>query len=146
MKLVKTTPPEQTARRVPISGLESPNAQKNKAQQGNRKIALPTMEGIHFEKIEEIVRLEAKGNYTYLHFINRKKLLVCKTLREIEQGLNAGNQFVRIHRSFTINLNLIQKYIKGKGGHVVMEDQSSVCVSTGKKQEFLNALEIYYGG
>lgn len=145
MKLIKTTSPGQAARSIPITFAELTSTQRNKAQQGCRKIALPTIEGIHFEKVDEIVRMEAKGNYTCLYFINRKKLLVCKTLSEMEQGLKAGNQFVRIHRSFTINLNLIQKYIKGKGGHVIMEDQSSVCVSAGKKQGFLNALEIYFG-
>lgn len=146
MKLVKTPAPKQTARRIPIFVPNLPSSSQNKATQAYRKIALPTMEGIHFEKIETIVSLEAKGNYTNLHFINGKKLLVCKTLLEMEQILNAGNQFVRIHRSSIINLNLLQKYIKGKGGYVVMEDKSSISVSIGKKQGFLDALEIYFGG
>jgi two-component system, LytTR family, response regulator len=146
MKLVKTTSIEQTARRIPIFIPNLPIIKKNKTKQGYRKIALPTMEGIHFKKVEEIVSLEAKGNYTNLHFTNGKKLLVCKTLRKVEKILNAGNQFIRIHRSFTINLNLLQKYIKGKGGYVVMEDKSNIRVSTGKKQDFLRAVEIYFGG
>ena len=145
MKLVKT-PTDQTAKRIPILIPNISESPKNKAEQVYRKIALPTMEGIHFEKVEEIVNLEAKGNYTNLNFINGKKLLVCKTLREMEQMLNAGNQFVRIHRSFTINLNLLKKYIKGKGGYVIMENQASISVSAGKKQDFMNALEIYFGG
>ena len=146
MKLVKTTLPEQTARRIPILLPNISTQPKNKAEQIYRKIPLPTMEGIHFEKVEEIVNLEAKGNYTSIHFINGKKLLVCKTLREMEQILNGGNQFVRIHRSFTINLNLLEKYIKGKGGYVVMENKRSISVSAGKKQDFLSALETYFGG
>ena len=146
MKFAKSTPAEQSARRIPIF---TPNHQDNsdvRAKPLYRKVALPTMEGIHFEKVEEIVFLEAKGNYSNIHFINGKKLLVCKTLREMEELLNARNQFVRVHRSFTINLNLLKKYIKGKGGYVVMENQNSISVSAGKKQDFLNALEIYFGG
>ncbi len=146
MKLVKTPSIEQAAKRIPIFVSNLPNSPENKAEQVYRKIALPTMEGVHFEKVEEIVSLEAKGNYTNLHFISGKRLLVCKTLREMEQILNAGNQFVRVHRSFTINLNLIKKYIKGKGGYVIMDDKSEISVSTGKKQDFLTALEIYFGG
>ena len=146
MKLVKTTTKELTAKRIPILVPNLPGPPNNKAEQVYRKIALPTMEGIHFEKVEEIVNLEAKGNYTCIHFLNGKKLLVCKTLREMEMLLNAGNQFVRIHRSFTINLNLLQKYIKGKGGYVVMENKKSISVSAGKKQAFITALEIYFGG
>jgi len=109
-----------------------------------RKIALPTMEGIHFQKVQNIISLEAKGNYTMLYFIDGTKLLVCKTLRNLEEILNGGNQFVRIHRSFTINLNCIEKYIKGKGGYVVMENGTSISVSAGKKQHFLDTLEIYF--
>ena len=107
MKLIKTTS-EQSAKRIPILVPNLTSLTDNKAEQGFRKIALPTMEGIHFEKVEEIVSLEAKGNYTNLHFINRKKLLVCKTLLEMENVLNAGNQFVRIHRSFTVAKDKIE--------------------------------------
>ncbi len=110
-----------------------------------RKIALPTMEGIHFERLKDIVSLEARGNYTYLFFQDQRKLLVCKTLREMEELIRASDQFVRIHRSFTINLNMLQKYIKGKGGYVIMEDGSTVSVSSGKKQDFLDALRTYFG-
>lgn len=110
----------------------------------NRKIALPTMEGIHFECIHNIVSLEAKGNYTYIHFTDRKKILVCKTLRNVEIQLNDALQFVRIHRSYTINLNHIQKYVKGKGGYVLMEGGSSINVSAGKKQNFMEALQCYF--
>jgi len=111
----------------------------------NRKIALPTMEGIHFEKVQDIVSLEAQGNYTMIYFNPKKQILVCKTLREMELLINSEHQFIRVHRSFTINLNCIQKYIKGKGGYVIMEDGTSISVSSGKKQDFIDALKIYFG-
>ncbi len=145
MRLIKTPKSIQDATLKPLLLPDYSSVHTNKADRAFRKIALPTMEGIHFEKIEGIVSLEAKGNYTNLHFITGKKLLVCRTLRDMEALLNCGNQFVRIHRSFTINLNLLRKYIKGKGGCVIMEDGSNISVSTGKKQDFLNALEVYFG-
>lgn len=111
----------------------------------DRKIALPTMEGINFERIQSIISLEAKGNYTMLYFTGKRKLLVCKTLREMENQIRTGSQFVRIHRSYTINLNHLQKYVKGKGGYVVMENESMINVSAGKKQNFLDALKTYFG-
>ena len=111
----------------------------------DRKVALPTMEGINFEKIQDIISLEAKGNYTMLFFTGKRKLLVCKTLRDMENQLYTGSQFVRIHRSYTINLNHLQKYVKGKGGYVIMENGSMVNVSSGKKQDFLDALKTYFG-
>lgn len=111
----------------------------------DRKIALPTMEGVDFEKLKDIISLEAQGNYTMIHFIGKRKLLVCKTLRDMESQISSGSQFVRIHRSYTINLNHLKKYVKGKGGHVIMEDNIAISVSAGKKQAFLSALKIYFG-
>ena len=110
-----------------------------------RKIALPTMDGIYFERVNDIISLEAKGNYTYLYFTRGRQLLISKTLREMEAMLATNTQFVRIHRSFTINLNYLLKYIKGKGGFVEMEGGTHFNVSIGKKQAFLDALEKYFG-
>ncbi|MEO1626977.1 MAG: LytTR family DNA-binding domain-containing protein [Bacteroidota bacterium] len=109
-----------------------------------RKIALPTLEGIHFEKINELVSLEAQGNYSVLKFTNNRQLLVSKTLREIEQMLNDNQRFIRIHRSFTINLDFILKYIRGKGGYVIMEDGSNVSVSVSRKQALMDAVTLYF--
>lgn len=122
----------------------APIEKKNKPYNPHRKIALPTMDGIHFERVQHIISLEAKGNYTNIHFINDKKTLVCKTLQDVESLLNNNLQFVRIHRSHTINLNHILKYFKGKGGYVMMENGSCINVSAGKKQQFLKTLELYF--
>lgn len=111
----------------------------------NRKISLPTMGGINFERIQSIISLEARGNYTMLYFTGKRKLLVCKTLREMENQIRTGSQFVRIHRSYTINLNHLQKYVKGKGGYVVMENGAMINVSAGKKPDFLDGLKTYFG-
>ena len=110
-----------------------------------RKIALPTLEGIHFEKIKEIVQLEANGNYTFIHLINNRKILVSKTLAEVENKLYRHPRFVRVHRSNTINLDLLIKYVRGKGGYVEMENGAKITVSAARKQIFLSTLERYFG-
>ena len=53
----------------------------------NRKVALPTMEGLNFERVNQIVSLEAQGNYTCLHLLDGRQILVCKTLRDMEDHL-----------------------------------------------------------
>jgi two-component system, LytTR family, response regulator len=107
------------------------------------KIALPTFEGLIFEDIRNIIYLEAEGNYTYIHLVGKKKFLVCKTLREVEEGIRTDS-FVRVHRSYTINMLLLSKYIKGKGGYVIMEDGSMVNVSAGRKKAFMEAVEALF--
>jgi two-component system, LytTR family, response regulator len=109
-----------------------------------KKIALPTMEGISFENLHDIICLEAQGNYTMIYFIDGRQILVCKTLNMAEEMLTEG-AFVRIHRSSTINLDRLKNYIKGKGGFVIMENNKELVVSEGKKQIFLDTLKDYFG-
>lgn len=107
------------------------------------KIVLPTMEGMCFEKVKHIAYLEASGNYTVLHFLDGRQILVCKTLREVEFML-PEDAFVRIHRSHTIHLDHIKKYVRGKGGHVVLQNSVTLTVSAGQKDNFLDALKHYF--
>jgi len=110
----------------------------------NGKIVLPTMEGLCFEKVKHINYLEASGNYTALHFIDRRQILVCKTLREVEQLL-PEDAFTRIHRSHTIHLKHLKKYVRGKGGHVMLQNGATLVVSSGQKDLFISAIKQYFG-
>ena len=48
--------------------------------------------------------------------------------------------FLRVHNSYLINLNEIDKYVKGEGGYLVMSDGSTIDVSRSKKEMLLNKL------
>ena len=50
---------------------------------------------------------------------------------------------VRIHNSFLINMNHINKYVRGDGGYVVMKDGTSVSISRSKRQEFMEMFEKF---
>lgn len=108
------------------------------------KIVLPTMEGMCFEKVKQIAYLEASGNYTVLHFTDARQILVCRTLREVELLL-PESAFVRIHRSHTVHLKHLKKYVRGKGGHVVLQNGVALTVSAGQKDYFLEAVRQYFG-
>jgi two-component system LytT family response regulator len=49
--------------------------------------------------------------------------------------------FFRIHHSYPVNINEINKYVKGEGGYVVMSDGSAVDVSRSKKDLLLKTLQ-----
>lgn len=103
---------------------------------GSKKIALPSQEGISFEKADDIIYLSASSNYTLVHAVSGKKHLVSRTLRDFEELL-PETLFCRIHHSFIVNINRIKKYYKGRGGYVEMEDGVTIEVSARKKDEFL---------
>jgi len=60
--------------------LENIISEKNKFT----RIAIPTVQGLEFIKIDHIICLEASANYTKFHLCNNIKYTVSKTLKEFE--------------------------------------------------------------
>lgn len=104
------------------------------------KIALPTLDGIIFLKIQEIVRCESDNNYTNIYSIDGSKIIVSKTLKEYDEMLSPF-RFFRIHKSHLINLAYLSRYKKGEGGQVTMEDGAELEVSRRRKEDFLKELQ-----
>ena len=104
-----------------------------------QKIMLPTNDGFQLHHFDDIVRCESQGNYTQFFKLDGKSELVSKTLKEYDPILSAHG-FFRIHRSHIINLKHITRYIKGKGGEVVMCDGAVLDVSRDKKEALLKKL------
>jgi two-component system LytT family response regulator len=104
------------------------------------KIAIPTVDGLLFFDINDIVYLEAKSNYTAIHFINHPSLLASRTLKDFEELLPA-DMFFRTHHSFIINLRYIKRYIRGEGGQIELENGAYVAVARRKKDELLRKFQ-----
>ena len=103
------------------------------------KLAIPTLEGLLFFDINDIIHLEANSNYTFIHFSDKTKITASKTLKEFEDIL-PEDIFFRTHHSHLINLNFIKRYIKGDGGQIELQNGNYVDVSRRKKEEFLKAI------
>jgi two-component system LytT family response regulator len=50
-------------------------------------IAVPTGDGLLFIKTQEIIRCEAEGNYVLIYLESKQKMLITKTLGDIESML-----------------------------------------------------------
>jgi len=101
-----------------------------------QKIALPTMEGLQLISVHSIISCISSSNYSILHLKDNQKLTVSRTLKEVEEMLEEY-AFLRVHHSYLVNLNEINKYIRGEGGYLVMSDGSSIDVSRSKKEKLL---------
>jgi two-component system LytT family response regulator len=104
-----------------------------------QKIALPTMEGLQMVAVSSIISCASDSNYTTFLLKNNQKLVASRPLKEIEELLEEYS-FLRVHNSHVINLNEIDKYIKGEGGYLVMTDGSTIDVNNNKKDILLNKL------
>jgi len=102
----------------------------------SNKVALPTLDGLVFIDIADIIRCEADGKYTYCYIAGGKKLYSTRSLMDFEEQLTLHG-FCRIHHAHLVNLNHIKNYVKGLGGYVIMSNGDSVVVSKRKKEEFI---------
>ncbi|MFM7711013.1 MAG: LytR/AlgR family response regulator transcription factor [Ferruginibacter sp.] len=116
------------------------NQQQNHGHTNNRKIAVPTVEGFVFIKLQEIVRCEANGAYTYLFTSKKDKVIASRNIKEYEDTL-PKDMFFRIHNSHLINVHRILKYSKGRGGTVTMEDGTQIEVASRRRSQFLNMFQ-----
>ena len=104
-----------------------------------QKIALPTMEGLQMIAVDSIISCASDSNYTVFLLKNKQKLIVSRPLKEVEEMLEEYS-FLRVHNSYLVSLNEIDKYVKGEGGYLVMTDGSAIDVSRSKKETLLNKL------
>ncbi|MEP6553444.1 MAG: LytTR family DNA-binding domain-containing protein [Ferruginibacter sp.] len=110
-------------------------------QQINHKgqLTLQTSDGKLFFLPEQIVRLEARSNYTKIFFVNRPSMLLAKVLKDFELPLIPFG-FLRTHRSHLINKKFIHTI--NNMGEIIMEDASVAIISRRKKnsvvKSFLN--------
>ena len=111
----------------------------NPAAKSFKRLAVPSYDGLHFIKISDIIYLEAHVNYTHLHLVNKQKYVVSRTIKDFEELLPADT-FLRIHNSYIINKDYVEKYIRGDGGQVVLSNGAVLDVSKRKKTDFLKAI------
>lgn len=104
-----------------------------------QKIAIATMEGMEIVLVENIVYMEAAGNYTQIYFNSGKPMIASKTLKDFEDLLQ-GSGFFRIHNASLINLVFVKKYIKGDGGQVLLSNGSVLDVARRRKEELIEML------
>lgn len=118
----------------------------NLQQSGNpaqMRLCLPTQKGFTILKLDEIIYCEAERSYTIFHREGGKTLTVSKPLVEYDEILK-DSYFLRIHKSFLINLHHVKEYQRGEGGIVIMSNGAELEVSRRKKEHFLMKIREVY--
>jgi two-component system LytT family response regulator len=98
----------------------------------DNKIVLTTRLGFILITCKDIVRAEANRAYCNFHLKDGTKLRASRSLKFYESKLREWN-FIKVHKSFMVNLTHVEGYIKGKGASLVLSDNSMVPVSIRKK-------------
>ncbi|HEX3164610.1 MAG TPA: LytTR family DNA-binding domain-containing protein [Chitinophagaceae bacterium] len=107
------------------------------------RLCLPTLKGFIVVKLDDIIYCEAERSYTIFHLDGKRTVMVSKSLIEYDNLLQ-DTQFIRIHKSFLINLHHVKEYQRGEGGMVIMTDNAEIEVSRRKKEFFMNRMKELY--
>jgi two-component system LytT family response regulator len=103
-------------------------------------VTIPALHGYIFLKIAEIIYIKADGSYTEIVCVSHKSITVSRNLKYFEQTLEGFSQFVRVHRSFLINVNHIQRFDKSDRGVIVMQDGTVIDLARERRDSFFKAL------
>lgn len=104
----------------------------------NKKITVNTDGKLVFLNVEDIIFAESDGNYSTLHVVDSKKMVLTKKLKEVDALLPQAH-FFRIHNSYVVNLDKIKEYIKADG-YVILEGNHKIPISRQKRSEFLKKI------
>ncbi len=103
-----------------------------------KKIIIPSVEGLEFVKIEDILHCEGETGYTKIHLKTGKPLLSSNSIGHFNKLLESSN-FYLVHKSHLINLSYIEKYLNE--GYVILTGNKKIPVSRNRRQEFLEQLK-----
>lgn len=102
------------------------------------KLAFPTVEGFELIHSNQILYCRAESNYCSIKKIDGLTKIATRTLKFVEEIL-PGNSFIRIHKSYVINLNFVVRYNK-INKEVELTNGEKLPVSFRKEEEFINAI------
>lgn len=101
------------------------------------RLGFPYKGGTYFFQPEDIIRLEAESNYTFIYVSQHKPVIMAKVLSDYETML-APFGFLRTHRSHLVNMLHVQSV--DKTGRIVMDDLSEAEISRRKRKEVFGVL------
>jgi two-component system, LytTR family, response regulator len=113
---------------------------QNPVDNHSRLIAINSASNIEILKIQDIIYCQSYRSYTQLHLKNGTKLTATKTLKQFDTTLRKHG-FIRIHQSHLVNMNCVQKYIKGENGFLLLSEGTKLPVSLRKKERLFKELE-----
>jgi two-component system LytT family response regulator len=99
-----------------------------------KKLVLPTMDGFEVTVLKDIMYCVANDNLTDFYLSNQQKKVTCKTLKHYELTLQDYG-FVRVHKSYLININYVTSFKKGKTGEIFIGN-ISIPLSPNRKDDF----------
>lgn len=88
-------------------------------------------------RISDIVYIESEGEYVRIHLADGSTITTLFRLKNMEATL-PSDSFMRVHRSYIVNLRAIRSYIKGR---IYLNDTDYVPIGENYKEAFQNYIK-----
>lgn len=108
----------------------------------NKKIAIHTVSSIRFLDINDVSFMKADGAYTEIYLNSGEKIISSKGLKHFEDVCSEIDHLFRCHKSFIVNINAIEEYVKSDGGYLKMNNKLEVQFSSEKAAEIQKRLGL----
>ena len=128
----------------PSFKLQLNNASTNLSSKEFDKIVLKDLTNIFLVNLSEITYCKSDGNYTEFHLLKEKSIIISKPIKEYESCLKYSD-FLRIHRSYLINLKHFKRFEKSDGGKVFLTDDTEIPVASSRRDEIFEFFERFKG-
>ncbi|MFN3341971.1 MAG: LytR/AlgR family response regulator transcription factor [Flavobacteriales bacterium] len=100
-------------------------------------ICVPIQNGFARIPLESILYFEADGSYVNIVTAEGKPRTISKNLKYIEQTLEGNSRFLRVHRSYLLNIDQVLEYNRSGRGTILMNNGHSIDLARDRKEAFL---------
>lgn len=116
--------------------------EQNSNKDTSNRFIFPTKNGLIYLSNEEICYLESQGRYSEIALVNGDQMLTTLGLKDCMEKLKKGT-FIRVHRSYIINLSHIKNYSRGRDRYVVLDNGKRVDVGQMYKDDLNEAISHF---
>jgi two-component system LytT family response regulator len=113
----------------------------NLESQSIKKIAITVGQGVKLIDLCELVYMKADRSYTEVVLKNDQLFIVSKNLGQFEEALEPCSNFIRINKSYIINLDFITEINKSDGGFIMLDNKHEIAISLEKRDAIMKLIE-----
>lgn len=115
---------------------------RNLANEKDSSLSIPILNGYVFVKTADILYVKADGSYAQVMIKDKPPIVVSKNLKYFEQALEHHQHFVRVHRTYLINVNQMLRFEKANRGTIIMNDGTHIDLARERRDDFFKAIGV----
>jgi len=106
------------------------------------KIAVPSGNLVLFLALNDIMYIKGEGAYSDLFLQDKTKHTVSRNLKNFEEIICSNPKFLRVHKSYIVNMDYVKAYNKSDGGSLDLFNTMQIPVSPDKASTILEKIQL----